>query len=701
MDVRKELISRFSIIYWVFIALSILSLFILISIRFFQRNKYKNLQTSVYIGKISAQRGNIYDCKGKLLATNIYKYDLRFDPLTQWLTDERFNKYIDSVCNGLSPILGNSPQYYKNLFTKARQKSIRGILFAKNVSYWQLLQIKKLPLFNKGRYKSGLIAEKKHERKLLNNNLARRTIGIVNNENQFFGIEYMANGFLSGSEGYAKFHKLGKGWSEIINIIQQPDNGANVYTTIDLRLQDLVEKSLKKRLKELNAESGVAILMEVKTGKIRAVANLSKVKDNYFETKNIAATELYEPGSVMKLASFIADFEENPKLTLDTKVNTTGGIWHISRDFSIKDYNYIPGKKGGFGIIPLQRVFELSSNTGTAKTAYEIFKDKAEDFVNLYSSFYFDKKLNLGFTNEVSPYFSKPGSKMWSGVSIAQMAIGYEINVTPYHVITLYNAIANDGKMVKPIFIEKVEKNGKIIKKQKPIILNSSICSNKTLKYCQTMLKGVVNNGTGKHYVKSDLVEIAGKTGTAQINQSGGYTSDTTKYNATFVGYFPADNPKYTCLVLISKPKKDKSGGKAAGVVVKDIVEKIYTFDYDLHKEEFVVNKMPKKYKTPFISTGFSHTTYPLIHKIGFPYKASAKKLVKASVQNDTISFIPIKIKNNKMPNVVNMNIRDAMYILGNMGLKANIKGYGIVKKQSISPNSTIKKGQTVTLYLN
>jgi len=667
----------------------------------FQRHKYQDLQTSVYTNNIPAERGNIYDCNGRLLATNIYKYDLRFDPLTQWLNEERFNLYIDSVCNGLAPILGKTPKYYKDLFIKARKDTIRGILFAKDVTYWQLLEIKKLPLFNKRRFMSGLITERKNERKRLGDDLGRRTIGIVNKDGKYLGIEYMFNGLLGGSQGFAKFHKLGNGWDEVTEIIQEPDDGADIYCTIDVNLQDLVEKSLKKRLKELNAKSGVAILMEVKTGKIRAISNLSKVNNDYYEIKNIAATELYEPGSVMKLASFIADFEEDPTLNLNKSVNTTGGIWHVSRDFSIKDYNYKPRHGGGFGTINLLKVFEISSNTGTSKIAYSIFKNKPDKFIEKYSDFYFDKKLNLGFKDEVTPYFSKPGSKMWSGVSIPQMSIGYEVSITPYHVITLYNAIANGGEMLKPIFLEKVQKDGKIISEQKPIVLNSSICSNQTLKYCQIMLKGVVNNGTGKNHVKSNLVEIAGKSGTAQINQSGGYISDTTKYNATFVGYFPADNPKYTCLVLISRPSKDKSGGKAAGPVFKEIVEKIYAFDYDLHNEEFIVNKMKKQYKIPFVTKGVDFTTYALLNKLELPYKAKGDKILYPKVENDTLTFSTMKINKDKMPNVINMNIRDALFVLEKMGLNVKISGYGIVKKQSLRANSPIKKGQTVTLYLN
>ena len=700
MGNRTQIQERFTLIFWFFVFLSVFALLDILYLMVFQRDKYKEIQITVKPGNIEAKRGNIYDDKGNLLVTSAYKYELRFDPLTEYLRkDENFYGALDSLTTGLSDILGNTPEYYKNKFIEARKNHNRSLLFATNVSYLQLQKIKKLPLFRLRSYKGGLIVKKQIYRKMLNNDLARRTIGI-RGKNGFFGIEGMATS-LQGSDGMAKFQTMKSGYKKAVHIFQNPDPGKDIVTTIDLDLQDIVDKALREQLINLDADFGVAILMEVKTGKIRAVANLSKVDEGkYAEINNLAATELYEPGSVMKLASFICDFEEDNNLTLNTEVNTEGGIWHISNDFAITDYNYNPQKgTGGFGIIPVQRVFEVSSNTGTAKLAWNTFKNKPEKFTRKYSEFWFDKSLDLGFANEPMPRFSHPDERGWSGVSLAQLAIGYEINVTPYHIITLYNAVANNSKMVKPIFIEKEMKDGIVTKEYKPYVINSAICSQKTLNYCKTMLEGVVENGTGKHYVKSDLVKIAGKSGTAQINQGGRYNFE--QLNTTFVAYFPADKPKYTLLVWINKPKIHKSGSAAAGSVVKKIAEEIYAIDYQMHDKQYVVNRIKHGYITPFVSKGFDFSTYPLLEKINLPFKANGKKLVSASVVNDTLVFRTIKVKRSKMPDVRGMNLQDALFMLGNMGLKVNFKGSGFVKKQSLPAGKDIKRGQGVTLTLS
>ena len=700
MGSRTEIKERFTLVFWFFVLLSAIALFDILYLMVFKREKYHDMQISTDISNIKAKRGNIYDDKGNLLVTSAYKYELRFDPLTEFLQkDENYYGKLDSLTSGLAQILGNTPEYYKEIFNKARKNHNRAVLIANNVTYLQLQKIKKLPLFRLSSYKGGLIVNRQLYRKMLNNDLARRTIGIEG-KNGYFGIEGMAT-CLEGADGIAKYQTMKSGYKKTIHIFQNPDPGKDIVTTIDLDLQNIVDKALRQQLINLDADFGVAILMEVKTGKIRAVANLSKVDDGkYAEINNLAATELYEPGSVMKLASFICDFEEDNSLTLNTPVNTEGGIWHISSDFAITDYNFNPQKgTGGFGIIPVQRVFEVSSNTGTAKLAWNIFKDKPAEFTRKYSEFGFDKPLDLGFANEPMPQFSHPNERGWSGVSLAQLAIGYEISITPYHIITLYNAVANNGKMVKPIFIEKVMKDGKVTKKFQPVVLNSAICSQKTLKNCQTMLKGVVENGTGKHYVKSDLVKIAGKSGTAQINQGGYYNYE--QLNTTFVAYFPADRPKYTLLVWINKPKIHKSGSAAAGVVVKKIAEEIYKIDYQMHNKQYVVNKIKHKYTTPFVSKGFDFSTYPLLQKIDMPFKVSGKKLVSASVVNDTLIFRGVKVKRGKMPDVRGMNLQDALFMLGNMGLKVNFKGSGFVKKQSLPAGKDIKKGQSVTLTLS
>lgn len=701
MDVRKKIIDRFSVVYWIFLLLGIVSFLAIIYTAGFKRNYYKKIQIAINEDIIPSNRGNIYDANGRLLATSVSKFELRWDTRTEYITDDIFNQNVDSIAEKLSKILGTkTPKEFKDEFIIARKERNRDLLIAKDIPYNKLLEIKALPLFEKGRNRGGLKISKSSDRKLLHDNLARRTIGIINSEQRYFGLEEMENDVLSGTPGYAKTHRLGSGFKEIIKVTKEPIEGDDIVSTIDINMQDIVDKTLKERLKELDAKSGVAILMEVKTGEIRAVANLSRTPNGYREIKNLAASALYEPGSVMKLASFMNAFEEDNSLNLNRKINTRGGIWQITKNFAIKDYNYKPSGGGGFGIISVKKVFEKSSNTGTSKLIYSIFSTKEEDYLRRFSEYYFDKKLDLGLSNEATPTFSKPGDKSWSGVSLRQLSIGYEILLSPYHIITFYNAVANNGKMLKPIFVKRVEKNGIIIEKRKPIVLNSSICSKQTLRYCQTMLKGVITEGTGVHYVKSDLVNIAGKSGTAQIYRKGRYVSDTTEYNTTFVGYFPAETPKYTCYVWISMPKRHKSGGSAAGPVVKEIAEKIYTFDYDLHKKEFVVNNMPKINTHPFVAGGYSGMLIKSFYEINLPFKNTNHKWAKPIYHNNKFVFIPIKVEKNKVPNVKGMNIRDAIFLLENLGLRVTISGEGRVKSQSIAPNTKIIHNQKIKLIL-
>ncbi|MEA3450803.1 MAG: penicillin-binding protein [Bacteroidota bacterium] len=701
MNVRKQIIDRFSLIYWIFIVAGIASFLSIVYIAGFKSNYYDKIQIAIDEDDIPAERGSIYDINGRMLATSVSIYEIRWDTQTEYLTDKRFQEGLDGLCLGLSEILGEkTPEQYKKEFIKARKKENRDYFITRGIEYLTLEKIKKLPIFKKGRNRGGIKVYKTHNRKLLHNNLARRTIGFKNSQDKYFGIEEMAGGILGGSQGIAKMNKLGNGLYDIIKIIKAPKNGDNIIATIDINMQDIIDKALRKRLIELDAEFGVAILMEVKTGEIRAVANLSKTKNGYREIENLAATSLYEPGSVMKLASFMSAFEEDNSLNLNRKFNTTGGKWQITNLFSIKDYNYKPNVGGGFGIINVQQIFEKSSNTGTAKLIHSIFKDNPESFIRNYSLYYFDKKLDFNLKNKPQVSFSKLGKEGWSGISIRQMSIGYEIMLTPYHIITFYNAVANNGKMMKPMFVKQIKQNDEIIETKKSIVLNSSICSKRTLNYCQQMLKGAVNNGTGKKHVKSDLVSIAGKTGTAQILINDKYVSDTTQYNVTFVGYFPAETPKYTCFVWISEPQRHKSGGSGAGPVVKEIAEKIHTFDYDLHQKEFVVNNMQNTKTLPYAAAGFTGMLIKSFVDIGFNYKNSNSKWAKPISKNNQYQFKPISVKKGFVPDVRNMNVRDAIFLLENIGMSVSITGSGKVIKQSIAPNTKIKKGQKIKLTL-
>ncbi len=693
MRARDKIIERFTWTYYAFIVAGLVVFFTIVFISTFERKHFKKQQIAITDKTIEATRGNIYDINGRLLATSVIKYDIRWDTKTEYLRDEIFYKYIDSISVGLAKILKDrTAEEYKTYFINQRNgQNPRDVKIVNDIDFSTYKKIRQLPIFKESRNRGGIKVTKKRDRKLLHGNLGRRIIGFKNSKNEYLGIEYMMNATLSGTDGIAKVKRLGNGNYDIIKSIKDPTDGDDIITTIDINMQDIVDKALRKQLIETDADFGVAILMDVQTGAIRAVANLSKVDSAvYIENKNHAISSRYEPGSVMKLASFMNAFEEDNTLTPNKLINTHNGILNVN-GFKFTDY-----KKGGFGTISAQKVFELSSNVGTVEITYSTFKNKKQKFLERYSDYYFDKKLGLKLDNEIAPYIQDNSS----AATLGQLAIGYQIALTPMHIITFYNAVANNGKMVKPMFVSSIVRDGQVIEQMQPVVLNNAVCSQKTLDYCKTMLEGVVEHGTGEKYVKSDLVKIAGKSGTAQIYMKDiGYTPGT--INATFVAYFPADKPKYTCLVWISNPQKNKSGSHAAGPVIKEIAEEIYTFDYDLHNKQFVINDFKNIQSVPKVKNGITKNITRILDSLKIKYAIKDRKgLVAAKSLNASVELRPIVLKKNAMPDVVGMNIKDAVFILGNTGLDIDIKGEGKVIKQSIAKNTEIKKNQKVVLTL-
>ncbi len=703
---RKELLSKLGIIMYVFILLGLLIFLKILVLKTIKRSKYEKLKRTFVERTIKANRGNILDINGNILATSVVKYDIYFDPNTEYLRkmdDSTFSVVTQKLSKKLAEYFPQkTAREYHKLIMNARKKGLRGILLVKNIPYKLLDTVKTFPVFSMGRNRGGLIAEEKTDRILINGSLARRTIGFFNNEGKAFGIENTFGGFLSGVDGKAIVQKISPNQRRTVYEIKKAEDGADVVSTLDIRLQEIVEKSLEKRLIQLDADYGVAILMDVKTGEIRALANLGKIDDSvYFENRNYAVGTTYEPGSVMKLASFIIAFEKSD-IPLDSIIDTDEGIWQISKTYKIRDY-----KKGGFGKISVRRVFEVSSNVGTAKLIWHYFKNNPEDFVQRYSDFGFAKPLDIKLEEVARPIFRTPSDPHWEPkVTMLQMSIGYAISVTPMHIITFYNAIANNGKMLKPLLVKKIISKGKVVKSFEPEVINPAVCSKRTLDKVKILLKGVVENGTGKNFVKSKLVSIAGKSGTAwsYSEKAGGYkTEQGIIHNATFVAYFPAEKPKYTCLVMIHNPRRVATGGaSAAGVVVKEIAEKIYAIDYDLHpNQNFIVNLQPDKKTIPQVKNGFKERIKFNLKKFDLPFSDQTNNLwVKVIRQDSVLIFKGLKIRKGFMPDLRGMSIQDAIYIANLLELKIKFTGYGKVVKQSIPPHQRIKPGQIVNLVL-
>jgi len=713
LSLKKEILKRYSLIMFAAILLSFVIAVKIIVLQSVKKDKLEQEVKPIVPMDIEPKRGDIYDSRGRLLATSLPLYDIYFDPNVEALTDSIFYADIDSLAIMLSKYFGEkSPSYYSKKFKEAREKGKRYVEVAKELNYNQLQDIKKFPIFRRGRYKGGFISEVKYRRLNPYGNLALKTIGKFKEDGVTTGLEGAYDSYLEGTSGYGIFRKLPSGYKEAFAIKVKPKDGVDVVSTLDVDIQDIVEQALLKQLKETQAEFGVVVLMDVKTGDVKAMANLGKVRDSvYKELMNYAVSYIYEPGSVMKLASMIALFEEKD-VPLNQKVDTKNGVLRLTNDFAIKDYN---AAQGGFGVLTVKEVFEKSSNVGVAKLVMSNFntREKQMEFIQRLRTMYIGLPLNIEMEGERSLPLKEPtfnsrdrNSGWWAG-SLAELSIGYEMMLTPLQILTFYNAVANNGRMVKPHFVDRVEKNGEVIKEFKPEVLVSSIATKKTLNKVKKMLVGVVDTGTAKKYVKSDLVRIAGKTGTAQIYNDSLSQYSRKDYNVTFVGYFPADNPKYSMIVMLNKPKKHKSGGSGAGPVFKEIAEQLYISDYSMHPEkDYNVALMPKKKGTPKVKSGYRKEIVSALSELKVPVKDHTNnKSAWVSTYSTSNAVVLTRFKKPQsryeMFNFMGFGAKDAVFILDGLKLKVNLEGRGKVFKQSIAPGEKYSKGSLMKLYMN
>jgi cell division protein FtsI (penicillin-binding protein 3) len=475
-----------------------------------------------------------------------------------------------------------------------------------------------------------------------------------------------------------------------------PKDGYDIVSTIDVNIQDLAESALRRQLSVHNAHHGCAILMEVRTGEIKAITNLEKDEyGNYRELYNYAIGESTEPGSTFKLASLMAAFEDGYIQLGDTIDTENGTVTYYGK--TIRDHD-----EKGLGKITVQQVFEHSSNVGVAKIIKKYYTGKEKQFIDRLYGMKLNQKLNLDIKGEGVPEIKYPGDKLWSGISLPMMAYGYEVKLAPIHILTLYNAIANNGKMVKPRFVKEMKYHEKTIKTFGTEVIESSICSNSTLKKVKIMLEGVVERGTAKN-LRNEAFKIAGKTGTAQIAKlKAGYkTPDGISYSASFVGYFPADDPLYSCIVVVNSPSNSVYyGNVVAGPVFKEIADKVYSTNLDLQPilkpEKGIVD-------LPYSKTGLRKDLDYVFDKLDIDVDNSNAKSswISTARKEDKIQYNNRIVQQNLVPNVVDMGLRDAMFLLENAGLRVVVKGRGKVVGQSISPGVKVKQGETIILEMS
>ncbi len=663
-------------------------------IQFVEGSKWVALQTeqTTELHNISAIRGNIYSADGSLMATSVPVYNVVMDTRANGLSEDIWKKNIDSLALMLSTInLEKSKKDYLVILNTARKDLDRYVPLLKKISYNQLKIVKKFPIFRLGRNKGGVIILTENIRDYPFDRLAKRTIGqLPKNNERGIGLEAAYNEQLKGRDGKSLMQKIvGGNWIPINDDNDiEPLNGYDIHTTIDMSIQDIAENSLKNALIKEKASYGCVILMETATGAIKAISNLKRNdNDEVIEANNYALSETTEPGSTFKLASVLALLEDGYVNDYETVSSENGST-------KFADKTMYDSEHGGKGMLTLQRAFELSSNVGISKFVWNHYHNNPTKFINhLVNDFKFGQSLKLGFPDEIVSAVPNPQSKKWSSTTLPWMSIGYSIETTPMQILTLYNAVANKGRMVKPMFVKRIEQTGKLIKEYNTEVLAEKIVSDKTLQRVMPMLTGVVEHGTATN-IRSKIYPIGGKTGTAKIVENREYVE---KYKSSFCGFFPADKPQYTCMVMIFKPTNGiYYGALVAGPVFKEIADKVYAAS---------VNREPTHLQDSVKSTyiaktaGYTSDYYSITNNKAKVY--STQEWSNASTNSSHIKISEAStVANNQMPDVIGMGMRDALYLLENKGLKVQYVGKGKVKFQSIEKGKKIYKGGTVVIEL-
>jgi len=702
MGIKNNIMLRYGIFFFLFAAIAFYIIVEVFVLKFIKSDEYKPSTKKVpNIQVVEANRGDILDINGKKIACSVPNYRLHMDMMADGLTDDVFNKYIDSLAISLARFFKDkNVNTYKRELQTARQKKQRYYLIhPRRISYTELQVVKEFPIFRMGRNKGGFIYEQNDNRELPFGSLGARTIGKLYGEGAkggMVGIEHAYNNVLKGVEGECVLKRISGYW--IPEEVIAPTDGCDIRTHLDISIQDVAEHALRKQLITQDARFGVAILMEVQTGAIKAIVNLHrKTKGVYIEDHlNYAIAESAEPGSTFKLASMIALFEDAGVKPTDT-IDTGNGAYRFY-DRIMRD-----SKTGGYGKISVQEVFEKSSNIGISKLVFEKYKENPRRYVDRLYSMGLNKPLGIELKGEGEPFIKYPGSPTWSGVTLPWMSIGYEVHLAPIQTLALYNAVANNGKMMRPMFVKEIIRNGKVIERFDPVVLNSAICSKETITKVHELLVGVVEHGTARN-IKNEFYTIAGKTGTAQIAKgSEGYKTGGVEYQASFVGYFPADKPKYSCIVIVNGPSNNVYyGNVVAGTVFREIADRVYASDYQMYRKP-VLDEIEIKGIFPYSKGGKFDDLALICNELNINLIAdnNIKEWVSTQASENGISLNSKQVADNIVPSVIGMGAKDAVSILEDIGLIVRIQGIGKVISQSLKAGTNFRKGNTIFLNLD
>lgn len=699
MNIKKTILLRVRIAFLFAFGFSLLIIWQIFNIQAFEGAKWRKMVEDVTFKymPVKATRGNIYSDNGSLLATSLPFYKLTIDPTVA--SEEDFDAGIDSLAMLCARYFGErSEREYKQKIKQYRHTHKRYLVLSRKMfNFQQKKKMETWPLVRLGRLKGGIVFEKIDKRYTPFGQLCYRTIGFVNEENNGVGLEKSYDARLGGQDGKTLFQKMaGNTWKPLHDENEvKPVLGYDIQTTIDINLQDVAEDALNKHLMAHDADYGCVVLMEVATGEIKAIANLGKSSGGgYIEDYNYAVANqgLTDPGSTFKLASLMALFE-------DKEADVTDSVFVGNGELRFNDKIMKDSKPPMRRHLSIEEVFAKSSNVGVSKLIFDHFGKNPKRYIELIKGFHLNDPIDFQMKGEAKPYIKDTKDSTWSFLSLPWMSIGYEMRMSPLIMLNFYNAVANNGKMIKPIIVKKVWSGEQVVEEYKTEVVDSKICSESTIEKLKKCLVAVVEHGTA-HNIYTENYSIAGKTGTAQKIKNGQYTKS---YYTSFCGFFPADKPKYSCIVVIDNPKGfSQYGSDVAAPVFREIADKVYSQDYEMHKDLKLQANAEKSGEFPLLRSGYKDELQYLCNMFGISnHYEGEEDWVAANPTNNAIIWQSRKVVENLVPNVSGMSLRDALFVLENAGLRVRFSGRGRVQTQSLSPGTRFYKGSTVYLNLN
>jgi cell division protein FtsI (penicillin-binding protein 3) len=699
MSEKKHIYLRAYVVYFGFVVLMLLVLFKTVSIQLEGRsNVFASTEEKMPVRTVkkTPRRGEILDVHYTPLVTSVSFYDIHMDPT---VVDQKiFDTDLGELSAGLARFYPDrSAREWETFIRTARNRGSRYLLIQKKVTNDERKRLRELPIFKLGRLKGGIIdSDETILRKRPHAELMKRTLGYYKNEGGVelrVGIEGAFHEYLSGEPGEEIEQKFTTGWKKTGQIVKEAIEGADVVTSIDKEIQEVAHSELERQLRNQGAKNGCVIVMDVKTGFVKAIANLTQAKDGeYYELYNHAVGTKEVPGSTFKLASLMAALEDE-RINIDDTVSAYG-------EYTFYGSTLHDALKGGYGRITIRKAFEKSSNV-ISQVIHRAYRNDPQAFISRLEQFGLTEALGVDIAGEPNPVIYQPGHKNWSKISLPWMAIGYEVQQTPLQTLAFYNAVANNGTLVRPQFVQEIRRGPETVKVFQPVILRNKICSDRTLGILKECLEGVMKKGGTGSKLTSSQFAIAGKTGTARIlNEDLRYgNKGEERYQASFVGYFPADEPIYSCIVVVSAPSRDIYGATVSGTVFTAIANKVYASKLKYHS---AINEgRPKKKQIPSALNGTHYDLKNVLQKLQVPFALSEEgEWISVKRSEKKLELTKKEYAKDKVPDLRGLSARDAVYLIESMGIQAYLIGYGKVVKQSIPPGVNAARGVVIELTL-